>query len=116
MSACEIRTAVQTESLPSLCRVRQTQKVMARIRPLIAAAQVFARSVELYNLSLQAVVDGAQSPEVTALPASLRRRVLFDRATTAANLGGAYLLSSGTGHRSRDEVCVARSYRHDVNV
>jgi diguanylate cyclase (GGDEF)-like protein len=56
-----------------------------------------ARSVELYNLSLQAVVDGAQSPEVTALPASLRRRVLFDRATTAANLGGAYLLSSD-GH------------------
>jgi diguanylate cyclase (GGDEF)-like protein len=51
-----------------------------------------ARSVELYNLSLQAVVDGAESPQVMALPAELRRRVLFDRATTAANLGGAYLL------------------------
>jgi diguanylate cyclase (GGDEF)-like protein len=51
-----------------------------------------ARSVELYNLSLQAVVDGAQSPAIMALPAALRRRVLFDRATTAANLGGAYLL------------------------
>jgi hypothetical protein len=37
--ACEIRTAVQTESLPSLCRIRQTQRVMNRIRPLIIAAQ-----------------------------------------------------------------------------
>lgn len=37
--ACEIRTAVQKESLPSLCRVSKTRKVMNRIRPLIAAAQ-----------------------------------------------------------------------------
>jgi hypothetical protein len=36
---CEIRTAVQTEPLRSLSRVRQTQKVLARLRPLIAAAQ-----------------------------------------------------------------------------
>ena len=37
--ACEIRTAVQTESLPSLNRVPKTKKVMNRIRPLIIAAQ-----------------------------------------------------------------------------
>jgi hypothetical protein len=37
--SCQIRTAVQTEALPSLCRVRKTQKVMNRIRPLIIAAQ-----------------------------------------------------------------------------
>ncbi len=37
--ACEIRTAVQTESLPSLCRLHKTQKIMSRIRPLIIAAQ-----------------------------------------------------------------------------
>ena len=35
----EIRTAVQTESLPSLARVRKTKKIMSRIRPLIIAAQ-----------------------------------------------------------------------------
>jgi hypothetical protein len=34
-----LRTAVQIEELPSLCRVRKTRKVLARIRPLIAAAQ-----------------------------------------------------------------------------
>jgi hypothetical protein len=36
---CWVQTAVQTEELPSLSRVRRTQKVLARIRPLIAAAQ-----------------------------------------------------------------------------
>ena len=49
---CEIRTLVQTERLP-LSRVRKTQKVLNRIRPLIASAQgqltpeeVAARMVE----------------------------------------------------------------------
>lgn len=36
--ACQIRTAVQTESLP-LIRTRRAQKFLERIRPLIAAAQ-----------------------------------------------------------------------------
>lgn len=35
---CQIRTAVQTESLP-LIRIRRAQKFLERIRPLIAAAQ-----------------------------------------------------------------------------
>lgn len=37
--ACQLRTAVQTEDLRPLCRVRQTRKVLAKIRPLIVAAQ-----------------------------------------------------------------------------
>ena len=36
---CRLRTAVQTEELPSLCRLRQTRKILNRLRPLIAAAQ-----------------------------------------------------------------------------
>jgi hypothetical protein len=36
---CVIRTAVQTEELPSLKRVRNADKVLARIRPLIESAQ-----------------------------------------------------------------------------
>lgn len=36
---CVIRTAVQTEVLPSLKRVRDADKVLARIRPLIESAQ-----------------------------------------------------------------------------
>ena len=34
-----IKTAVQTEELPSLRRVWQTRKILKRLRPLIAAAQ-----------------------------------------------------------------------------
>jgi hypothetical protein len=36
---CEVRTAVQTRPLPSLRRVRRAVKVIARIRPLVEAAQ-----------------------------------------------------------------------------
>ena len=50
------------------------------------------RNVEIYDLSLQSMVDGARDPRVSALPANLQRAVLFDRATTAAYLGGAYVI------------------------
>jgi diguanylate cyclase (GGDEF)-like protein len=50
------------------------------------------RNVEIYDLSLQSMVDGARDPVVNALPPDLRRSVLFDRATTAAYLGGAYVI------------------------
>jgi hypothetical protein len=37
--ACQIRTAVQTERLPTLKRLRSARKVLATLKPLIAAAQ-----------------------------------------------------------------------------
>lgn len=37
--ACLVKTAVQTQRLPSLKRVRRVKRVMARIRPLITQAQ-----------------------------------------------------------------------------
>lgn len=37
--ACQLRTAVQTEELPSLCRLRKTRRILDRLRPLIAEAQ-----------------------------------------------------------------------------
>lgn len=36
---CTLRTAVQTQELPSLNRVRTARKVLTRIQPAIAAAQ-----------------------------------------------------------------------------
>ncbi|WP_245643970.1 sensor domain-containing diguanylate cyclase [Paraburkholderia oxyphila] len=53
-----------------------------------------ARNVELYDLSLRAAVSAAQQPETWALPQALRQRVLFDRATAASFLGGAYVLDA----------------------
>ncbi|KMO42803.1 hypothetical protein VQ03_10055 [Methylobacterium tarhaniae] len=45
------------------------------------------RNVELYDLSLQAVVEGLRNPEVDGLAPSLRQLVLFDRAASATGLG-----------------------------
>lgn len=56
-----------------------------------------ARNVEIYDLSLQAVVMAAQQPQTWSMPEALRQRVLFDRATTASRLGGAYVIDA-TGH------------------
>ncbi|MGF6771708.1 diguanylate cyclase (GGDEF)-like protein [Paraburkholderia sp. GAS199] len=50
------------------------------------------RNVEIYDLSLQAMADGARNPVTWTLPADVRQAVLFDRATTAAYLGGAYVI------------------------
>jgi hypothetical protein len=36
---CHLKTAVQTEELPSLRRLRRAHKVLARVRPFIVAAQ-----------------------------------------------------------------------------
>ncbi|MEM5316575.1 sensor domain-containing diguanylate cyclase [Paraburkholderia sp. JHI869] len=69
-----------------------------------------ARNVEINDLSLQAVVMAAQQPQTWELPEALRQRVLFDRATTASRLGGAYVIDA-TGH-----VKAARSNAFDVST
>jgi diguanylate cyclase (GGDEF)-like protein len=51
-------------------------------------------NVELYGLALQAVVSGAQDPQTWQLPEDLRHRVLFNRATAASSLGGAYVIDA----------------------
>nr|WP_260400314.1 diguanylate cyclase [Paraburkholderia bannensis] len=54
------------------------------------------RSIDLYDLSLRAVSDGAANSQVMALPANLRDRVLFDRAATAHYMGP-MTISAGNG-------------------
>lgn len=46
-----------------------------------------ARNIEVYDLSLQAVIDGMQDPKIVALPPDIRQLVLFDRSTNAQDLG-----------------------------
>jgi hypothetical protein len=45
--ACQLRTAVQVEDLPSLCRLRKTRRILDRLRPLIAQAQGQLASEEI---------------------------------------------------------------------
>jgi diguanylate cyclase (GGDEF)-like protein len=61
---------------------------------LLVIERDIARNVELYDLSLQAVVDGVGDPEVMALPRALRDSLLFDRAATAKDLGSMLVLDS----------------------
>jgi diguanylate cyclase (GGDEF)-like protein len=51
-----------------------------------------ARNFELYDLSLQAVVDGMKLPELSQLSQKIRQLVLFDRAATAKDMGSIFVL------------------------
>lgn len=53
---CLVQTAVQTEKLPSLNRLRSTEKILAELAPLITAAQGLMPSVT-------AEADGALTSE-----------------------------------------------------
>jgi diguanylate cyclase (GGDEF)-like protein len=46
-----------------------------------------SRNLELYDLSLQAVVEGMKLPEINQLSKHLRQLILFDRSATAKHLG-----------------------------
>lgn len=54
------------------------------------------RNLELYDLSMQAVVEGLRDPEVRNLSAHLKRQALFDRALTARYLS-AMVVIDGSG-------------------
>ncbi|MRS99671.1 diguanylate cyclase [Ralstonia pickettii] len=45
------------------------------------------RNIEIYDLTLRAVVDGVHSRDVMALPPMIRQIVLFDASSTARDLG-----------------------------
>ena len=59
-----------------------------------ALRQSIARSIELYDLSLQAVVEGWESPKVQDQNPETRHMILFDRAATAADLGAILVLDA----------------------
>lgn len=50
------------------------------------------RNFELYDLSLQGVVDGLNLHDIWKVSPSIRRQILFDRAATAKYLGSIYVL------------------------
>ena len=52
------------------------------------------RNVEIYSLSLESIVDAARDPVTWTLPVAVRQAPLFDRTTTAAYLGGAYVVDA----------------------
>jgi diguanylate cyclase (GGDEF)-like protein len=57
-----------------------------------AIAAEITRNFELYDLSLQGVIDGLRFPEIARVPAPMRQQILFDRAATAKYLGSIFVL------------------------
>lgn len=60
----------------------------------IFAENDVARNIELYDLSLQAVVDGMNDPELMKGSPRLRAKALFDRAASATYLGSFVVLDT----------------------
>ncbi|WP_298961848.1 sensor domain-containing diguanylate cyclase [uncultured Methylobacterium sp.] len=52
------------------------------------------RNIELYDLSLRAVVDGLQNPNIEGIAPDLRHLILFDRSSTANGLGAILALDA----------------------
>lgn len=72
---------------------RDRQKALDAATNLVATiANDIARNIELYDLSLQAVIYGLKQPEIDKLNPDLRTLVLFDRAATAKDLGAILVL------------------------
>ncbi|WP_175688310.1 sensor domain-containing diguanylate cyclase [Burkholderia anthina] len=60
----------------------------------LIAERDIERNIELYDLSLQAVIEGLRRPDVMNASPGLRRAVLFDNAMTAQFLGSVLVLDA----------------------
>ncbi len=76
---------------------------------LAAVSQDIDRSIELYDLSLRAVVDGLQLPGMPQLRPDLRQAVLFDHSATAEYLGAILVLDEHGNVIDDSEAIPARS-------
>ena len=75
--------------LDAMARAAETSRNLA-----LLAERDIERNFELYTLSLQAVVDGVNDPEVMSASPRLRGFALFDRAATATYLGSMLVLDT----------------------
>jgi diguanylate cyclase (GGDEF)-like protein len=57
-------------------------------------ASEIERNIELYDLSLLAVVDGLRWPEIKKISPEMRQVILFDRAATAKDMGSIQVLDA----------------------
>lgn len=63
------------------------QAMSSETNLLNVLSQDIARNIELYDMSLQGVVDGLAEPKLASLDPHLQYMVLYDRAASAKDLG-----------------------------
>ncbi|MBX9933599.1 MAG: hypothetical protein K2Y56_19110 [Methylobacterium sp.] len=69
-----------------------SQAVRSSETLLRSVERTLDRDIELYNLSLQAVVEGLQNPHLEEVSPEVRQLALFDRAATAKGFGSIFVL------------------------
>jgi diguanylate cyclase (GGDEF)-like protein len=75
-----------------LSRLDYEKARQAATNVVASVASEIERNLELYDLSLQAVVDGMHNPKVALVDPDIRHLILFDRAATAKHLGSIFIL------------------------
>lgn len=78
-----------------LLEMRHAQLEQARLAStniVTTVSSEIARNIEIYDLSLHAVMDGLKHPEINRVSKEIRQLVLFDRAATAEHLGNIRVL------------------------
>jgi diguanylate cyclase (GGDEF)-like protein/PAS domain S-box-containing protein len=84
--------AASAWTLYDLHQATYAQAVNNETNLLSALSQDIARNVEVYDLSLQGVVEGLSEPKLSGIDPHLQDLVLFDRAASAKDLGAILVL------------------------
>ncbi|RKP47833.1 sensor domain-containing diguanylate cyclase [Pararobbsia silviterrae] len=73
----------------AVSRARDTSRNLVSV-----AEHDIERNFEIYGVALQMIVDRVNDPEVAKLPWSMRRDLVFDRATSKINIGAMVVLDA----------------------
>lgn len=92
--ACALMALCVLQLLQSRDDAMERARETSRNLGLIAERDI-ERNIELYDLSLQAVIHGLQRRDVMDASPGLRRSVLFDHAMTAEFLGSMLVMDAG---------------------
>lgn len=80
--ACITVTALYQMRLDAFARARDSAENLSLI-----LQRDIERNIEVYELSMEAVIDGVNDADILRLPPQIRQRVLFDRSTNAQDMG-----------------------------
>ncbi|MBR7996410.1 GGDEF domain-containing protein [Burkholderia cenocepacia] len=94
MIACALMALCVLQLLQSRNDAMERARETSRNLGLVAERDI-ERNIELYDLSLQAVIHGLQRRDVMDASPGLRRAVLFDHAMTAEFLGSMLVMDAG---------------------
>jgi PAS domain S-box-containing protein len=73
-------------------RVTETHAIQSSENVVSALTHDIERNIEIYDLSLRAVIDGLNAPGIWDVSDNIRNQILFDGSANAADLGAIFVL------------------------